>query len=194
MKNKAASIAIATLVVGLTTAIILPSFVSMTFTSPVLSASAQVARPAYTNVTNAFVLPLVPNVFTGGILTAGNITQVPDAYINSTLAFGYVWRDNSTNAVLAMIHRNATLDSASTNAWHPHIAKFSATTACSGVGLGLQVTSLTSPSATQAGLAITQNGMKLWVNSTAVTPDTFRTAISFKLLQPTQGVLCVAPP
>jgi hypothetical protein len=161
---------------------------------PMLIAKAQ---PAYTNVTDSSVTANpTGKVYFFSVTTNGNIPHVPDGYINSKLVFGYAWLDTDTSpisAVVVTIHPGIKDSTQNPNLWHPHTAKLQPTNDCSGVGLGLQVVELASPT---AGVSINGNNLTLRIkaDSATVTPGTFDAATAFTIELGNNNALCVAHP
>lgn len=157
------SIVVAVAISTVTVSLLLPSF------------AQQQLPPAYTNVTAASATASSIGINVFEVITAANIPQVPDTYINNTLAFGYAWRNSTTfpsNAVVATIHPNANLDSQNPNLWHPH------TTTINSAGC---ITGLTT---SQAAVSISDNGLWMKMNATeaVVSSSSFISASSFKLV------------
>jgi hypothetical protein len=163
-----------------------------------------IAAPAYTSVTASSVTAnSAQTIYKFSATTAGNIPKVADSYINSVLVFGYAWADTSQSpaqAVVVTIHpvANDAVGKDSTqnpNNWHPHTAQLAPTGSCTGIGLGLQVVGLQSPT---GGIAINGNTITLTMsaNSATVSPSTFNFGAAGFTLVPgsTAGTLCVAGP
>jgi len=164
-----------------------------------------VAAPSYTSVTGSTVTANpAEKVYYFKATTNGNIPTVADSYIKGVLVFGYAWADASSSpiqAVVVTIHPLAndvtgTKDSTQNPSnWHPHTAQLAETAACSGIGLGLQVVGLQSPT---GGIAINGNTITLTMNanSATVSPSTFNFGATGFTLVPgsTPGTLCVAGP
>jgi hypothetical protein len=161
---------------------------------PMLIAKAQ---PAYTTVTGSSVTANpTEKVYFFSVTTNGNIPNVPDDYINSKLVFGYAWLDENTSpvsAVVVTIHPGIKDSTQNPNLWHPHTAQLQPTADCNGVGLGLQVVGLASPT---AGVSINGNNLTLRIkaDSATVNPNTFDAATAFTIELGNNNALCVAPP
>ena len=182
----------------LTGSLIAISILSINFLL-ILPTAAQVSPPAYTDVTeftssleSALIGTTYTTAFRGTVTTSADIPQTPDSYIDSTIGFGYSWTlsANSMHAVIAIINDSG-VDPTSSE-WHTHVATLESTSACEGVGSGLEVVGLTSPA--DAQVTITNNSLELWTTGPGIGFNPYDSAMSFQLLEPTPGVLCLGPP
>jgi len=146
--------------------------------------SATHITQSYGTVTASSVTPyILGENISFEVTTQGTIPLTPDAYISSTLAFGYAWLDSTSfpaDAVAATIHPAMTDTSPDPNVWHTHNVTLDAN-GC-----------VTSMPDLQSVFGTNDNFMPVnAMESTVVTPSTFQSTSSFEFV--TDTTTCPAP-